>query len=147
MTSHRLRLKLIQQNIKEHKCEVCGLSSWNGKPIPLELDHINGNNKDNRLENLRVLCCNCHAQTSTWRGRKIKKPERSYLCQTCYKNQVSRINLSCKSCAAKNRKKKIDWPSTKELIALVEKTNYRQAGIILGVTDNAIRKRIQNHSN
>ena len=53
-----------------HTCECCGLSNWLGQPIPLELEHTNGNNRDNSRENLKLLCCNCHAQTPTWRNRK-----------------------------------------------------------------------------
>lgn len=67
--SFKLRNRLISEGIKKHKCEVCGLTEWRGKPTPIELDHINGNHNDNRLENLRILCPNCHAQTETYRGK------------------------------------------------------------------------------
>lgn len=60
ISAPKLRKKLIEEGIKEEKCECCGLTEWIGKKIPLELHHINGNHYDNRLENLQVLCSNCH---------------------------------------------------------------------------------------
>ena len=65
ITSYKLKLKLIREGIKEYKCEQCGLTEWNGKPAPIELDHIDGNHYNNELSNLRILCPNCHAQTDT----------------------------------------------------------------------------------
>lgn len=70
--SYKLKNRLLQEGIKDHRCECCSLEKWNNKPIPIELDHINGINTDNRLENLRILCPNCHAQTDTYRGKNIK---------------------------------------------------------------------------
>lgn len=55
----------------EQCCSSCGITEWYGKKIPLELDHINGKNTDNRIENLRLLCPNCHSLTDTWRGKNI----------------------------------------------------------------------------
>ncbi|MBR5699920.1 MAG: HNH endonuclease [Bacteroidales bacterium] len=52
-----------------NNCEVCGLTEWQGRPIPLEIHHINGKNFDNRLQNLQLLCPNCHALTNNYRGR------------------------------------------------------------------------------
>jgi hypothetical protein len=69
--THSLKKRLISEGIKQARCDRCFRDMWNGEPIPLELDHINGQRDDNRLENLRVLCPNCHAQTETYRGRNI----------------------------------------------------------------------------
>jgi 5-methylcytosine-specific restriction endonuclease McrA len=70
--SYKLKNRLIAEGLKQHKCECCGITEWMGKPTPIELDHINGNHHDNRLENLRILCPNCHAQTDTYRGKNKK---------------------------------------------------------------------------
>ncbi len=69
--TNQLKWRLILEGLKPRRCEICGLTTWNGRPIPLELDHINGRRDDNRLENLRVVCPNCHAQTPTYRGRNM----------------------------------------------------------------------------
>ncbi len=72
-TSH-LKKRLVIEGLLEDKCIDCNNNGmWNGKPITLELDHINGDDNDNRLENLRILCPNCHSQTPTFRKKKIKK--------------------------------------------------------------------------
>jgi len=70
--SFKLKARLIQEGLKLHICEQCRLTQWQGKPIPLELHHINGNNTDNRLENLLLLCPNCHALTESYRGKNKK---------------------------------------------------------------------------
>jgi hypothetical protein len=66
-----LKRRLIEEGLKERMCEICRREEWNEEPIPLELDHLNGRRDDNRLDNLRIVCPNCHAQTSTYRGRNI----------------------------------------------------------------------------
>jgi len=67
--SHRLKLMLLRDGLKEPMCEQCRGAEWMGKPMPLELHHINGNPFDNRIENLQVLCPNCHALTDNHAGR------------------------------------------------------------------------------
>jgi hypothetical protein len=64
-----LRRYVIKNNLIPYKCAICGCIEWQGKTLSLELDHINGINNDNRLENLRFLCPNCHSQTSTYGSR------------------------------------------------------------------------------
>jgi 5-methylcytosine-specific restriction endonuclease McrA len=68
----RLKKRIINENLIEYKCSICGIENWNNKPIVLQLDHINGNNRDNRIENLRFLCPNCHSQTETFCGKNKK---------------------------------------------------------------------------
>jgi hypothetical protein len=69
--TNTLKQRLILEGLKEPQCEGCLLYEWCGEPIPLELDHVNGDRRDNRLGNLRLLCPNCHALTPTYRGRNI----------------------------------------------------------------------------
>jgi Zn finger protein HypA/HybF involved in hydrogenase expression len=69
-----LKKRLIKEELIDYKCVGCGNEGeWLGKPISLQLDHINGVNNDNRLENLRFLCPNCHSQTITYAGKNNKK--------------------------------------------------------------------------
>lgn len=73
-TSSKLKARLIRAGLKKNECEICGISEWQGQRLVCHLDHVNGNNRDNRLENLKILCPNCHSQTPTYcRGQKRKK--------------------------------------------------------------------------
>lgn len=68
----KLKNRLLKEGIKERKCEVCGNTEWMGQPIPVELHHIDGDSSNNRLENLQILCPNCHAFTDTYRAKNKK---------------------------------------------------------------------------
>jgi hypothetical protein len=71
--SHSLKLKLFSHGLKEKCCENCGLHTWQDKQIPLELHHVDGNPENNNLENILILCPNCHALTPNYRGKNISK--------------------------------------------------------------------------
>ena len=72
VSAHKLKLKLIRDGIKNYSCEICGITEWMGKKVPIELDHIDGNHYNNVLENLRIVCPNCHAQMDTNSGKNNK---------------------------------------------------------------------------
>jgi 5-methylcytosine-specific restriction endonuclease McrA len=68
----KLKNRLLKEGIIKNVCSVCGITEWNGKKLVMELDHIDGNRTNHKLNNLRMLCPNCHAQTETYRAKNIK---------------------------------------------------------------------------
>lgn len=156
-SSNKLRKRLINEGIKEHKCECCGLKEWLGDPIPLELDHIDGDHYNNTLENLKVLCPNCHAKTPTYRG-KNKKHKKSQTIKNKEQNIRTKIIHNCFSCGVELKKKcktglcflchsktqrKVERPPIEQLLKEIEESSYLAVGKKYGVSDNAIRKWIK----
>jgi hypothetical protein len=68
---YRLIRRLVRRG-RPYACQVCGIADWRGRPLKLHLDHANGISNDNRLDNLRLLCPNCHSQTETYCRRKVR---------------------------------------------------------------------------
>ncbi len=141
-----LKNRLIKAGLLEYKCNICGLGpEWNGQPLSLQIDHINGVNTDNRLKNLRIICPNCHSQTETYCGKKLKKENRKRderkKC-TCGKSIWPESNM-CKSCNSQKHAKRKFEVSKEELERLVfeDRLSYVKIGKQFGVSDNAIRKR------
>ena len=141
-----LKRRLIKAGLVEYKCITCGLGpEWNGYPISLQLDHINGVNTDNRLKNLRILCPNCHSQTETYsskcqKKKECKKDER----KECKCGKLIRLESNmCNFCSSQNHATRRFEVSKEELERLVfeDKLSYVQIGKKFGVSDNAIRKR------
>lgn len=132
---HRLKKRIIQNKKIDYVCCLCGNDGfWNGKKLSLHLDHINGVNNDNRIENLRFLCPNCHAQTETYGGKSKKK---NYICE-CGEKKHKRSDL-CGKCAKINQRK-VERPEKEVLIEDVKNLGYKGTGRKYGVSDNAIRK-------
>jgi len=61
------------KKVTKYECSSCGINEWNNKPLILQIDHIDGNNKNNTIENFRYLCPNCHTQTETWGVRNVSE--------------------------------------------------------------------------
>lgn len=162
ITISKLRNRLIKEGVKEHKCEKCGRTEWEGEIIPLQLHHINGDRTDNRLENLQLLCPNCHALTDNYCGKKSKKKEnicpicgrvmakKSKLCKHCFQNlfknkkiDIVYNNGELKIDEAKKIKYKIQskCPSKEELLDSFKLYgSFRSVGKIYGVSDKAVSK-------
>jgi 5-methylcytosine-specific restriction endonuclease McrA len=151
---------------REYVCSECSLSrTWNGKPIQLDIDHIDGDSGNNEPSNLRFLCPNCHSQCSTSNRSVSATPydaEQSvqYFCQGCGKIRGRTVSPLCRSCSAKNRTvkmgtifertgrnsthvPKIEWPSIESILTDLETMSYLSLAEKLGVSDNSIRAHLR----
>lgn len=152
---------MIKEGYKEYKCECCGLTEWRGKPIPLELHHKDGNHDNNKLDNLEILCPNCHAQTDNYTGKNIKANKKSenkkiiktkktkktklkatkepIICPICKINKMSKNAKMCSECYKKKQAESI--PVTKEeLKDKIRTCSFVQIGREFNVSDNSVRK-------
>jgi|SRR5579859_1458746 len=140
-----IKHRIIKYNLIPYQCSECSINSWLNKELSLHLDHINGIPNDNHLNNLRFLCPNCHSQTDTYCGKKLKG--RKYIddkkCLDC-ESIICRDANRCLTCSFKARNK-IEWLPYNDLQKMVDELGYRGAGKKLGVSDNAVKKRLQSH--
>lgn len=119
----KLKKRLLKEGIKENKCECCGINEWMGKPISLQIHHINGVHNDNRLANIMLLCPNCHSQTDTYAGKNSNREKNTKLLKEDKPVKSSNV------------------PSKEELIeAFKTYKSYSMVGKHYGVSDNAVRK-------
>ena len=139
ITSGKLRIKLLAEGLKENKCEICGITKWHGKPIVCQLHHIDGNNQNNNLENLQILCPNCHSQTENYCGSaNVNKTK--YYCKD-YGKEINKGSVYCTICSHKHTRKVKDRPSKEKLLQdFKELKSFVKIGAKYGVSDNAIRK-------
>jgi Zn finger protein HypA/HybF involved in hydrogenase expression len=130
-----LKLRLIQEGVFQYKCSECSIQDWNNSPIVLELDHIDGDKLNNKLENLRLLCPNCHSQTPTFRNRggknKILKISNEFILE-CF-NKSNSFNEFCGFLGVGNRGERLMSTLNKRLKELgvnldkfkIDKTHYQ----------------------
>lgn len=137
-----LRRWYLKNEYSEYKCAICNNPPlWCNKPLTLILDHINGINNDNRLENLRWVCPNCNQQLGTT-GFKIMRTEnknkKEYLCTKCGE-KISRQNKSgmCQKCYVESIKNE-NIPSREELKNLIRNTPFTTIGKTFNVSDRTI---------
>ena len=151
--SYILKEKLIKEGIKEYRCEICGLTEWQNKPIPLELHHKDCNHFNNNFNNLQILCPNCHAQQegnagansnhyNTQHMNKIKNEiikEKKKICPICKKNEINFSSKMCIDCMYISRRL-VERPDRETFKTLIRTIPFVQIGKKFGVSDNAIRK-------
>lgn len=148
--SHILKTKLIRENIKEYKCERCGLSTWLDQPIPLELHHIDGNHYNNDFNNLKLLCPNCHAMENNNSGAgtlynkqkesHTKKSVTQYYCTECGQllKEKTKTGL-CASCY-KTSTRLVERPEKFQLAQEIVEIGFCAVGRKYGVIANTIRR-------
>lgn len=137
-----------------HKCENCLISVWYDLPICLEVHHVDGDRTNNKLENLQLLCPNCHSLTDNWRGKKnssgrIRTDNISRLRGTTLPIGLRSQNKPKKIKETKPSKThtptKINWPDKESLEQMIRSNSILSLSKLLGVSDNAIRKRAQKY--
>jgi Zn finger protein HypA/HybF involved in hydrogenase expression len=150
----KLKQRLIRENILEYKCSKCNIGPiWNNEKLTLQLDHINGKRNDNRIENLRIICPNCHTQTETYGSKrgfdknyKINYSVRNnqYQENNCIdcKKIISIGHVRCNVCSGKFRYKDmiLNRPSKETLLEELKKSTLILLGNKYGVSEGSIRK-------
>lgn len=140
---YHLKARLLKDGLLENKCDNCNMPPfWQGRELVLQLEHKNGINNDNRIENLCLLCPNCHSQTKTYSGKNRKKRN---ICYVCNKPCISPTGKRHRTCSF-TRPSKIEWPPIPELLKSIESNSVEQVARDLGVSGNAVRKHLKKHS-
>jgi Zn finger protein HypA/HybF involved in hydrogenase expression len=135
----KLKEKLLKEHLIEYKCDVCGISTWQNKHIVLQLHHIDGNNTNNSIDNLQLLCPNCHSQTENYCGNANTNTTK-YYCKECGRKISNKRFNYCPVCAAKH-KRKLDRPELNQLISdIKELKSYAKVGEKYNVSDNSVKK-------
>lgn len=151
ISMYSLKKRLLKANLLKNVCYICGQGpEWHGQPLTLQIDHINGNHRDNRLENLRILCPNCHTQTKTYTGRSSKKTwgkifapiklPNSTVCSGCGGPRYRKIKgVLCRACTS-HASRKTERPTMLDLVEQIKSCGYSKASKVYKVSDNTLRK-------
>lgn len=135
--SSGLKKKLISLGFKEEKCERCNRSEWEGEPIRLQVHHINGVHNDNRLENLQLLCPNCHSLTDNYAGKNSNRKKPTTLRKEDIKKSIKKEDWD----RLMNESWNANHPTKETLVnVFITCGSFLQTGKHYGVSDNAIKK-------
>lgn len=149
--SHTLKKRLVSLRMLELRCAFCGIEDWFGSDRIFDLDHINGKRTDNRIENLRVLCANCHRTTETWgKGHRVKRQPQAVsrsekptkpICECG--EEKSRNAKRCLDCHNSNARRIFVYPPIEEILARVSSYGWSKVSREIGCSDTALRKHVQ----
>jgi len=151
-----LKKRLWAEGLKPRSCELCGQGElWNGRPLGLILDHINGVRDDNRLENLQIVCPNCAATLDTHCGRRNRR-DVTRTCERCasgFRPNRPGQRYCSSACGVRYERKgkpnpglrRTERPPHDELLRQIAATSYSAVGRKYGVFDNAIRKWVRQY--
>lgn len=147
--NHFLKNRLIKENLLKNECDICKIEPyWNGKSLSLQLDHINGTNNDNRLENLRLLCPNCHSQTDTFSSKNRKVEKKQKFCVDCEK-KIRLDSTRCSSCSKRMKRQNVqeDYKiDPVELQELLWKMPMVKIAKIYGCSDKTIGDKVMKYN-
>ena len=142
-----LKDKLYRDGLKKRQCEICGITDWQGKEITFHLHHINGNHNDNRIENLQILCPNCHSQTDNFCHLNREQQYEPFICSQCGK-ELYHTNKSgmCSQCyndfiVYQKMPEKDDLQKQMEL-----QGSYSSLARYYSVSNSTIKKWLQRHN-
>ena len=140
ISRHHLKSYLIKYNLINYICNICkNDGNWNNKKLSLQLEHINGVSNDNRLENLCFLCPNCHSQTDTFAGKKLKTINKIQFCKQC--NNIKNLKYSsfCKECIIKNFENQTNY-SLENILKLISEIPITEICKKLNVSHKSLLK-------
>ena len=138
----KLKERIIKEKILDYKCNKCNNNgNWMNNKLSLHLDHINGINNDNRIENLRFLCPNCHSQTETYSGKNVKKDDKDKIKNFCKcGKQIFHGSKMCTKCNSESQRKIKIMPTLESMEFDIKNLGYRGTGRKYNVSDTTIRK-------